>query len=91
MARAGCTDEIIELGIPMTPSVANFLLLHFKDAAEARAADAFLSGRGLILRAVETYVLPQCLRLTVGTEEANRLVVAALRDFLKGMQGPARG
>jgi len=76
-------DEITELGVPVTPSVANFLLLHFKDAAEARAADAFLSGRGLILRAVDTYFLPQCLRLTVGTEEANRLVVAALGDFIK--------
>ncbi|QAY95621.1 histidinol-phosphate transaminase [Methylovirgula ligni] len=76
-------DEIIELGIPVTPSVANFVLLHFKGADEARAADAFLSGRGLILRAVETYFLPHCLRLTVSTEEANRLVVDVLRDFLK--------
>lgn len=76
-------DEITELGIPMTPSVANFLLLHFSDADEARVADAFLSERGLILRAVESYFLPQCLRLTVSTEEANRLVVDALRDFLK--------
>ncbi len=86
-------DEITELGIPVTPSVANFLLLHFRDAAEARAADAYLSGRGLILRAVETYFLPQCLRLTVSTEEANRLVVDALRDFLKEKfaKDPVRG
>jgi histidinol-phosphate aminotransferase len=81
---AWLTDEIIALGIPVTPSVANFLLLHFKDAAEACAVDAFLSSRGLILRAVETYFLPQCLRLTVGAEEPNRLVVAALADFVKG-------
>jgi histidinol-phosphate aminotransferase len=80
---ARLTDEIVALGIPVTPSVANFLLLHFKDTAEARAADAFLSERGLILRAVETYFLPQCLRLTVGAEEPNRLVVAALADFVK--------
>ncbi len=86
-------DEIIRLGIAVTPSVTNFLLLHFNDAAEARAADAFLSGRGLILRAVDTYLLPQCLRLTVGTEEANRLVVAALGDFVKAkfVKDPARG
>ena len=76
-------DQITALGIPVTPSVANFLLLHFNDADEARAADAFLSKRGLILRAVETYSLPQCLRLTVGTEEANRLVVAALAGFVQ--------
>jgi len=49
---------------------------------QARAADRFLLGRGLILRAVGAYGLPQCLRLTVGTEEANRLVVEALKDFV---------
>jgi histidinol-phosphate aminotransferase len=91
--RAWLTDEIIALGIPVTPSVANFLLLNFRDAPEARAADAFLSSRGLILRAVETYFLPQCLRLTVGAEEPNRLVVAALADFMKAkfIKDTARG
>ncbi len=39
---AWLTDEIVKLGIPVTPSVANFLLLHFRDAVDARAADAFL-------------------------------------------------
>ena len=42
----------------------------------------FLTKRGLILRRVSAYRLPHCLRLTVGTEEANRLVIAALVDFL---------
>jgi histidinol-phosphate aminotransferase len=56
--------------------------LHFNGEMQARAADRFLLGRGLILRAVSAYGLPQCLRLTVGTEEANRLVVATLKDFV---------
>ncbi len=47
-------------------------------------ADVFLSERGLIVRAVETYFLPQWLRVTVGAEEPNRLVVAALAAFVKG-------
>ena len=41
-------------------------------------ADAFLTQRGLILRRVAAYGLPHALRMTIGTEEANRLVVAAL-------------
>ena len=44
--------------------------------------DRFLTARGLILRQVGAYKLPNALRLSVGTEEANRLVVAALKDFL---------
>jgi histidinol-phosphate aminotransferase len=80
------TEAIEALGLEVTPSVGNFLLIHFPDAPgrTARDADAFLSGRGLILRRVEAYGLPRCLRLTVGTEEANRLVIDALRDFMGG-------
>ena len=87
---AWLTKEIESLGIPVTPSVGNFLLLHFKTPAEAREADAFLTQRGLILRAVDVYHLPECLRLTVGTEEANRLVVSALQDFQQS-KGGSRG
>ncbi|WP_406855401.1 histidinol-phosphate transaminase [Alsobacter sp. KACC 23698] len=77
------TTEIEALGLRVTPSVGNFVLIHFPDGRSARAADAFLSARGLILRAVGAYGLPDALRLTVGTEEANRLVVQALRDFMQ--------
>ncbi|MGG6498532.1 UNVERIFIED_CONTAM: histidinol-phosphate transaminase, partial [Bacteroidetes bacterium 56_B9] len=42
----------------------------------------FLTRRGLILRALKNYKLPHALRMTVGTEEANRLVVAALAEFM---------
>ena len=73
----------------MTPSVANFLLVHFPETSgkTAKEADAFLTARGLILRRLEPYRLPGALRLTIGTEEANRKVVAALAAFLKGGAG----
>jgi len=76
-------DEIGKLGLAVTPSVANFLLIHFpKDATTGAAAcDAFLKSRGIILRRVAGYGLPDCLRLTVGTEAENRQVVAALAEF----------
>jgi len=81
---AWLTEAIGKLGLEVTPSVANFVLIHFsatpgKTAAEA---DTFLSARGLILRRVVAYHLPNCLRMTVGGEEANRLVVTALTEFL---------
>ena len=76
--------EFEELGLKVTPSVANFLLIHFpeKKGLTAREADAFLTARGLVLRQVGAYKLPNALRMSVGTEEANRLVVAALKEFL---------
>ena len=48
---------------------------------------SFLSARGFILRAVAAYGLPNCLRMTVGSEEANRGVVAALAEFMRGDDG----
>jgi histidinol-phosphate aminotransferase len=75
--------EILKLGIHVTPSVANFLLLHFENAEIAEAADNYLTARNIILRRVTAYGLPRALRLSVGTEEANHAVVAALAEFMK--------
>jgi histidinol-phosphate aminotransferase len=78
------TEEIAKLGLHVTPSAANFVLIHFPLTKGRTAADAnaFLMKRGLILRQVGAYKLPHALRMSVGTEEANRLVVKALAEFL---------
>jgi histidinol-phosphate aminotransferase len=77
------TAEIEKLGIRVTPSIGNFVLMHFPAAAgrDAAAADAHLKARGIILRRVAAYGLPDCLRMTIGTEQDNRAVVAALAEF----------
>jgi histidinol-phosphate aminotransferase len=81
---AWLTEEIGKLGLTVTPSVANFLLIHFPETKgkTAKDADAFLTKRGLVLRQVGAYKLPNALRMSVGSEEANRLVVKALGEFL---------
>ena len=68
----------------MTPSVGNFVLIHFPDTPGKRAADAdaFLLKRGVVLRRMEAYGLPNALRMTVGSAEANEATVAALAEFL---------
>jgi histidinol-phosphate aminotransferase len=83
---AWLTDEIGKLGLKVTPSVANFVLIHFpqEKGRTAAEADAFLTKRGVILRQVAAYHLPHALRCSVGSEEANHLVVEGLRDFLAG-------
>ena len=76
--------EVGALGLRVTPSVGNFLLIHFPEAAgrTAAEADSFLRDRGLVLRRVAGYGYPNALRMTVGSEEANRAFIAALADFL---------
>ena len=82
--RSWLTDELQQLGLKVTPSVANFVLIHFPtgQGKSADEADAWLTKRGLVLRALKNYRLPHALRMTIGTEEANRLVVEGLREFM---------
>jgi histidinol-phosphate aminotransferase len=78
------TAEIRKTGLRVDDSVANFVLIHFPKGTgkDAAAADSYLSARGVILRAVGNYGLPDCLRMTVGTQEQNRLAVALIGDFM---------
>nr|WP_133769972.1 histidinol-phosphate transaminase [Enterovirga rhinocerotis] len=80
------TREIEAVGLKVTPSVGNFILIHFPETAgrTAQDADAFLLKRGLVMRAVKAYELPHCLRMTIGSAEANERVIEALRDFMRG-------
>ncbi|HUO89258.1 MAG TPA: histidinol-phosphate transaminase [Rhizomicrobium sp.] len=83
--REWLTAEIRRLGFQVDDSVGNFVLIHFgkEKGRTVQDADRFLSARGLILRGVAAYGLPDCLRLTIGPEHANRAVVAALADFAR--------
>jgi len=77
------TEQIRATGLRVDDSAANFVLIHFPESGKtAAAADAFLGQGGIILRGVASYGLPDCLRMTIGTEEQNRLAVALLQKFM---------
>jgi histidinol-phosphate aminotransferase len=82
--RTKLTQDIRALGLRVDDSAGNFVLIHFPESGGKTApeADQFLISHGLILRRMESYKLPNCLRLTVGTEEANLAFLAALKKFL---------
>jgi histidinol-phosphate aminotransferase len=73
-----------ELGLPSPPSAANFIMLEFPSAEEAsRVAESMLA-EGVIVRPLRAFGLPQCLRISTGTEEENALCVEALRRSYAG-------
>jgi histidinol-phosphate aminotransferase len=78
-------EQITAAGLSVRSSVGNFLLIEFPAEGDktAAAADKFLMQRGVILRGVGAYGLPNALRISVGTEEGNRAAVAALQEFMK--------
>ena len=75
--------ELQRLGLPVTPSVANFVLVHFGAGGKGSdAAFGYLQSRGILTRKMGAYGLPEHIRITIGLEEEMRAVVAALADFL---------
>lgn len=83
------TAELKRLGLEVTPSVGNFILIHFppESGRDAAAADEFLKSKGIIMRRVAAYGLPNALRMTIGTEADNRAVVATLAAFMSKSAG----
>ena len=71
------------LGLEVTPSAGNFLLVQFSDAPGQSAEDAlqFLKAEGILVRAMGAYGLADCLRITIGTEAENEAVAEALKRF----------
>jgi histidinol-phosphate aminotransferase len=83
-ARSRLTERLTGLGIKVWPSEGNFSLVDFGTAARADAANSWLKGRGIIVRAMASYDLPHCLRITIGTDEEVLLVCDALTEFVAG-------
>lgn len=82
--RAWLTQQVGGLGLEVTPSAANFVLINFPatPGKTAPEAEAFLASKGYLVRAVANYNLPNAIRVTVGLEEHNRAVVELLREFV---------
>lgn len=84
-------EAFAALGFKVYPSAGNFLLVRFASPSEAQAADLFLQGEGVIVRPVGAYGLPDCLRITVGTQAQNLVLIAALTRFeAQGARAPTR-
>lgn len=71
------------LGVPSDPSHANFILARFKDQMAAEGCEAELRADGILVRKVGSYHLPNCLRITVGTEANCRRIATAVGRFME--------
>jgi histidinol-phosphate aminotransferase len=78
--------ELKALGCAVNPSQANFLLFRLPGNAKADAHGAFvkLLEKGVIIRHLKSFGLPNCLRVSIGAEQENKLFIEALRGALDG-------
>jgi len=80
--RDNLRKKLLALGLGVDYSYANFLLLRFSEKQQVAKADNFLRKNGLIARRVESYGLPNALRLTIATEEICNRVHFLLKELL---------
>lgn len=80
--RAWTVKELSSNRLKIWPSAGNFVLVSFKDGAEAEACRQFLKSRGILVRQMGAYKLPESLRISIGTGEEMNLAVTAIKEYL---------
>jgi histidinol-phosphate aminotransferase len=73
------------LGLEFVPSVANFMLIRVGDGEHVFDA---LQHRGVIVRPVKSYGLPEWIRVTVGSREQNQRFLTALGAIVRNSANP---
>lgn len=75
-------NKCSELGIPITESSANFFLMLFKDEETATTFTIECMNRGLILRHVKTFGIPNGVRINSGTVEETEFAMNVISEVI---------
>ncbi|MGH9662865.1 MAG: histidinol-phosphate transaminase [Bryobacteraceae bacterium] len=72
------TSALPELGFDATPTEANFVMIVLPDAGSATRLTGALLRKGIIVRPLASFGLPQCIRVSTGTDEENQIFIDAM-------------
>ena len=79
-----------DLGLTVAPSEANFLMTVLPSAEDAKRVFEELLVQGVIVRPLAAFGLPQCLRISTGTDEDNQMCIEALQKSHAARLGTLR-
>jgi histidinol-phosphate aminotransferase len=78
------TQAFAQMNLPYLPSSGNFVLVKVgNDDQAGMRVNRELLERGVIVRPVANYGLPQWLRISIGLPEENEICIKALAQILK--------
>lgn len=78
--KAYLSDQLERLGCQVTPSQSNFIL--FRPPVPAQELFESLLARGVIIRPLASYDMPERLRVSIGTEDENMFFISCLEQEL---------
>ena len=74
------THTLGEMGLRVVPSEANFVLVPLETREAAHDLVEQLLQRGVIIRPMDAWGLPQCVRISTGTDEDLQMLFDALKE-----------
>lgn len=87
VARDKLAAQLTEYGFKVTPSGANFVLVRFASEEIASTFDTHLTAKGILVRALPILGLRDCLRMTIGRDEENVMLITAMVDIQRQTRG----
>lgn len=79
--RSFMHSELNKIGLPFWPSQGNFILT--KPPMEEKVFEAKMLDLGVMVRPVAAFGAPGCVRITIGTHEANLACLQAIKKILE--------
>ena len=73
-------EELKNIKIKTLPSEGNFSFVETSDE-EAKKISSHLANSGIIVRQLDSYGLPNCLRITIGTKEEMEVTINSLKSL----------
>jgi histidinol-phosphate aminotransferase len=76
------TEAASRMGLEVVPSETNFFMIVLPSDEEAERISLELLRSGIIIRPLKAFGLPQCVRISTGTDEENRRCIDELEKVL---------
>jgi histidinol-phosphate aminotransferase len=76
-------QELEKFGLTFAPSLANFVMIDFRNSDTVQRIFERLLQRGIITRPLAGFGLPHCLRISTGTMEQNQRCMEELKVVVK--------
>ena len=75
-------SNLNEIEIDFIPSVANFITIVFESRDNVINLVQYLLENGIIVRDLIGFGLPNCIRISIGTKEENKIFINKVREYL---------
>jgi histidinol-phosphate aminotransferase len=84
------TTGLTEFGLQVIPSDANFVMSVLHDEQQASELVERLLREGIVIRPLRAFGLPDCVRVSTGTDDQMDVCLAAFQKVLPTLRDPAR-